>query len=177
MFPPLSDNLTSTVLVLLALAVAMAAAVAMAHRRAKNGADSAAMFVDVQILPDESKWLRVAEFDKMVGLADCNWQRRRVILTCDELLYAPIYSQQIVDRVNLNQIADVKLEEKGNWLEDTENMSKRVQDMHRLSYTQEDEWGRMSYLVRKRTLACPRTAVDLSLRDSISLSSHAKQAP
>ena len=139
----------------------MAAVVAMARRRAKDGSllHEDPELVDVQVLPEESKWLRVAEFDKMVGLGDVQWQRRRVILTSDELLYAPIYSQQIVDRVSLNQIGDVTVEKKAKTLLDMEKMSTRGEDIHCLSYTQEDAWGQMSYLVRKKTLACPRVAV------------------
>lgn len=63
-------------------------------------------------LPPPSEWTRVGQLEKQAVLRqDHSWQQRRVVLTCDELLFTLVDSDEVVQAIPLHEISAVLAEQ------------------------------------------------------------------
>ena len=118
-------------------------------------------------LPPEEQWKMVAEFDRKATLGERAWMRRRVILTDEELLFGKVYSDDIVERIELWRITDVALDEDvafsggGDKKRDKSNdmTQEQKQRMGRfaakalLDISKVDDYGRVTHSVLRGTEA------------------------
>ena len=112
-------------------------------------------------LPPEEQWKMVAEFDRKATLGERGWMRRRVILTEEELLFAKVYSDDIVERIELWRITDVALDEdvafsgggdkkrdKGNYMtQEQKQRMGRFAAKALLDISKVDDYGRVTHSV------------------------------
>jgi hypothetical protein len=119
--------------------------------------------MDVHQLPPEAQWIRASEFDKQAVVGEKVWTRRRVIMVEDELLFARLVNDEIVDRLDLCSVLDVIMDEdyvlmpgvtgdKNKRKADTgaqspfASSSKGLNEgLQVINISRTDEWGRISH--------------------------------